>query len=73
MSYENIIGNAAVWKHDADGPATQADVVVGVNNDTDDGRTVELNFTLGGRREQAYLRVDAEVLMLAILRVRSKA
>lgn len=74
MSYQNIIGRVQAWKDDADGPYTSAEVIVGVNNDSDSGpETVEIAVQIGTKRERLFLTVNAEELMLAILRVRSKA
>ncbi len=74
MSYQNIIGRVQAWKDDADGPYTSDEVIVVVNNDSDSGpETVEISVQIGTKRERLFLTVNAEELMLAILRVRSKA
>lgn len=73
MSFKNIIGRTQGWKHSAEGPYTSADAVVCVTDDGADTGEIEIGFQLGDKREQVYLTVDAEELMLAILRVRSKA
>lgn len=74
MSYQNIIGRVQAWKDDADGPYTSDEVIVVVNNDSDGGpETVEIAVQIGTKRERLFLAVNAEELMLAILRVRSKA
>ncbi len=74
MSYQNIIGRVQAWKDDADGPYTSSEAIVGVNSDDDSGPdSVELAVQIGTKRERLFLTVNAEELMLAILRVRSKA
>lgn len=73
MSYRNIIGSAQAWKDDADGPYTSAEVIVGVSNESDSGpAAVEIAVQIGTKRERLFLTVNAEDLMLAILRVRSE-
>lgn len=73
MSYRNIIGRVQAWKDDADGPYTSDEMIVSVNNDTDSGpENVEIAVQIGTKRERLFLTVNAEELMLAILRVRSK-
>jgi hypothetical protein len=74
MSYQNIIGRVQAWKDDADGPYTSSETIVGVNSDDDSGpHSVEIAVQIGTKRERLFLTVNAEELMLAILRVRSKA
>lgn len=73
MAHQNIIGRAQAWKDDADGPYTSAEVIVGVNSDADGLLgSIEITCQIGTKRESLFLTVDAEELMLAILRVRSK-
>lgn len=76
MAFKDIIGRSQAWKEGDDGPYTSAQVIVTVSEgdeDTKSGGDIEISFQIGTKREQCYLTVNAEELMLAILRARSKA
>ncbi|WP_059415537.1 hypothetical protein [Cupriavidus basilensis] len=72
MSNENIIGKAEAWRNNADGPYTSSEVVVSITDDGQPRDFIEIGFQLGDRRDQVFLCADAEALLLAVLRVRSK-